>query len=51
MLERFLRVDSPARFLSRFMIFQGVMGRKISALLSGADFAASQRGPMIRSSS
>jgi hypothetical protein len=43
MLERFLLVDSPARFLSRFMIFQGVIGRKISALLLAADFAVSLR--------
>jgi hypothetical protein len=36
------------------MIFQGVMGRKISALLLAADFAVSLRerdGPMIRSCS
>jgi hypothetical protein len=40
MLERFLLVDSPA---SRFMILQGVMGRKISALLFDADFSAGLR--------
>ena len=43
MLERFLLVDSPARFLSRFMIFQGVMGRKNFRIAFDADFAVSLR--------
>jgi hypothetical protein len=38
--------DSQARFLSGFVSFQGFMGRKISALLPGAEFA---RGVRLRS--